>query len=392
MKRLKLVLLIILGIGVIGGGFGAYHYHTKRVEQAQQQKIAAKKAQARRTAQKQRVIAKKIKAATFSKTKNANAQITKILKTSQFVGTALVVKNNQVIYQRGFGYANKAKETLNGPTSKYQILSIQKSITAVGIMRLVQAGKLKLTDPVNKYYPTIKGGTTTIRQLLDMTTGFRLKDGSTDTLDEQQVVDYAVKHLTFTPEKLGTFNYSSVNFLLLAGIIRQITGQSYKTFFNQQIIKKLDLHQTGFVINGQGKGATTGYQAVTGQMTPTYATKAPETTAQMANELGTGQVYMSAGDLFKTERAIVDGQLLTPKNVAILHKRTATGTYGGGVYNDQPTALRSHGVGYGYESGIRLSKDGKNGVVLLSNYYRSTDTLLTAMNKIYQEMMRGNLK
>ena len=103
--------------------------------------------------------------------------MTKALNLSHFVGSALVVKNDHVIYNRAFGYANKAKNQRNKVNSKYQILSIQKSMTAVGIMRLVQAGKVKLTDPISEVLSTLKHGRqTTLRQMLDMTTGFRFEE------------------------------------------------------------------------------------------------------------------------------------------------------------------------------------------------------------------------
>ena len=117
----------------------------------------------------------------------------------------------------------------------------------------------------------------------------------------------------------------------------------------------------------------------------------PESKAQMANELGTGQVYMSTADLFTVESAILKGQLLSKKNVAILHTRTATGEYGGGVYN-MSNGIRSHGLGYGYESSVFLSPDGKTGVVLLSNYYRKAAGSQAAAQKIFTELMKGDIK
>lgn len=383
-----MVLLAILVLGA-GGGYYIHHVnHQAKVARVHQKKKAAAKKAAKQKAR----LSRQVNRTRFSKTYAANDQVTKTLKQTHFVGTALVVKNNRVMYQKGFGYADKESDQLNGPTSKYQILSIQKSITAVGIMQLVQAGKLKLTDPISKYYPTIQyGRDTKIRQLLDMTTGYRLKQGSTDTLTEQQVVDYALDHLDYYPDKDGKSNYSSVNFLLLAGIIRKVTGKSYQEFFTKRIINKLKLQHTGFLINGQGSNATLGYYATDSQVTATYEQPMSESTSQMANELGTGQVYMSASDLFKVESSILKGQLLSKHNVAILHTRTATGQYGGGVYN-LSNGIRSHGLGYGYESDVHLSPDGKTGVVLLSNYNRPAASIEIAANKIFAGLMNGQLK
>lgn len=391
---------MLLGIGLIGAGVGYRQYQQHQVVVAQQKKQAAVKhtkqvkaaARAKRAAEKQRQLAAKIKADPFSKTKSTNDQITAMLKADHFVGTALVVKNKKVIYQKGFGYANYDKKLKNGPRSKFQILSIQKSLTAAGIMQLVQAGKIKLSDKLSKYYPSIThGDDITIRMMLDMSTGLQLKKAPDEALPENQVVNFAVTNATYDASKHGVFNYSSINFLLLAGIIRQESGLSYQSYFEQHFIKKLDLHDTGFVIDGYGKNGTIGYSATRTQVNADYTPEAAEPKSQMTYELGTGQVYMSAGDLFKAESAILSGRLMTKSNVEILHTRTATSPYAGGLYRVDAGTLRSHGMGYGQESAMMLSDDGQSGVVLLSNYWRPAVNIQTPMAKIYEEMMLGNL-
>lgn len=377
----------MFGLILIGGGVGyRWHQHNQVVAAEQKKQAVAK--QAKRKAEQQRKIAEKINADPFNKTRSTNQQITHILKLSHFVGTALVVKNNHVVYQKGFGYSDAATKVKNGPQSKYQILSIQKSLTAAAIMQLVQAKKIKLSDKLSKYYPSISHGhEITLRMMLDMASGLRQTGSSKDELPEDEVVNEAVTHIGFTPAKYNVFHYSSVNFLLLAGIIRQQTGQSYQSYFEKHFIKKLGLNGSGFVTDGLGKHATLGYSASETQILPDYTKPVDETKAQMANELGTGQVYMTAGDLFKVESGILKGKLMTKANVAILHTPSATGTYGGGVYNEQPAVIRSHGVGYGYESALKLSTDGKNGVVLLSNCNRQAVTIQTATAKIFEELM-----
>ncbi|RRK11164.1 class A beta-lactamase-related serine hydrolase [Lactiplantibacillus garii] len=390
MKINKGLMVVLLGLLVLGGAgtwYVRHHSRTARIEQAQRKHKKTARAVARKNSQ----LSRKVNRTEFLTAKSPKQQITKTLKLSHFVGTALVVKDNRVIYHKGFGYANRANEVKNGPASKYQILSIQKSLTAVGIMQLVQAGKVKLSDPITKYYPTVAiGRQTTIRQMLDMTTGYWLETGSTKPLSEAKTVTYALNHMVYRKQKVGIFNYSAVNYVLLAGIIRKETGQSYQHFVKSNIIHKLGLKQTGFVIDGMGTGATIGYKASAKQVVPKYQHRMPETKAQMHNELGTGQIYMSAADLFKVESAILKGKLITKPNVLTLHTRTATGEYGGGVYNIS-NGIRSHGLGYGYESDVHLSADGKTGVVLLSNYRRRSASIEFAANKIFSELMNGGL-
>lgn len=388
MKRLRVFIYLLLGVAVIGG-LGYYVHSADRTVRVQHK--AEKKTKKKKIATKKKTVKKRVNHDHFTKAKTANQQVTDILKTTDFVGTALIVKNNQVIYQKGFGYADEAKDQANGPASTYQILSIQKSLTAACLMQLVQAGKVKLTDPLSKYYPNISGANKiTLRRMLDMDSGLTFSSGSSEKLSEARVIDYAEQNLDSDPAKIGQWNYQPVNYVLLAGIIRQKTGQSYQHYFTTHIIKKLNLTHTGFVKAGQGVNGTKSYKYSGSQTTPTYTTRSHESQAQMANELGTGQIYMSAGDLYKAESAILKGRLISPQNVAILHTAATSSTYGGGVYNFN-NGIRSHGIGYGYESAIMLTDNGQNGVVLLTNYYRPAVTVQTATEKLFNELINGNL-
>lgn len=385
-------LVVALAVCVLIGGTGLTVRHYRHVAQARTARVERQR-MAKRIAKQNASISRQINQNQYQAGTSVNQHLTTLLKANHFVGSALVIKNNRVLYQRGFGYANKAQGLKNQPQSTYQILSIQKSITAVGIMQLVACGKVKLSDPISKYYPNLKaGGSTTIRDMLDMTTGFWLNqaDWSKQPLSEAKTVAYAVKHVTYRPQKAGRFNYSAVNFLLLAGVIRQQSGHSYRHFVETQVIKPLKLTHTGFVADGLGPTATLGYADKAGKVKPTYQQLAKETAAQMHDELGTGQMYMSPHDLYRFESAVLKGKLLKPADVATLHTRTATGEYGGGVYN-MSNGIRSHGVGYGYESDIHLSPDGKTAVVLLSNYRRRSAGIQIAANKIFSELMSGKL-
>lgn len=381
--------MILCGSLIVCAGGFAYHRHTVRQQQALQR--MEKEAATKRLNKQSNRLKRQISQTQLAKNDSNQAKITKILQMSHFVGTALVVKNDRVIYQKGFGYANKEVGVLNGPNSKYQILSIQKSLTAVGIMHLVEQGKIKLSDPISKYYPELNfGGQTTIRQMLDMSSGFKLKSGSKTPVSEAEVLKYATTHLEYYPDKDGVYNYSSINFLLLAGVIRKLTGKSYQQFFEQYFIKKLKLPATGFMYNGMGKNGTVAYQQSLNQVVPNYATIMPETEAQMHNELGTGQVYMSASDLFKVESAILKGRLISRANVKVLHAQPQSGTYAGGLYLLN-NGYRSRGLGYGDEADVHLSKDGKTGLVLMSNYFRAPASIEPAAGKIFDELMKGDL-
>ena len=66
----------------------------------------------------------------------------------EFSGSVVVLKDNQVVFQKHLGYADFREKKSIGPASIFEFASIGKIFTAVSIAQLVQAGKIKLDDPV----------------------------------------------------------------------------------------------------------------------------------------------------------------------------------------------------------------------------------------------------
>lgn len=83
-----------------------------------------------------------------NKTPELTTKIENLIHPKEFTGTLLVIKNGKVLLNKGYGYANKETNQLNTFQSLYYIGSIEKSITATAIMKLVDEGKIKLTDPI----------------------------------------------------------------------------------------------------------------------------------------------------------------------------------------------------------------------------------------------------
>ena len=69
----------------------------------------------------------------------------------QFTGAVLVAKNGQVIFQKGYGLANREWNIPNEPNTKFRIGSITKQFTAMLIMQLVEEGNIKLDDKLTDY-------------------------------------------------------------------------------------------------------------------------------------------------------------------------------------------------------------------------------------------------
>ncbi len=102
-------------------------------------------------------------------------QIEKDVGADRFAGTILVGKNDKVLFSGAYGLADREKKILNTLDTRFRIGSMNKMFTAVAVLQIAEAGKIKLTYPLGKYitdYPNQEIATkVTIHQLLTHTGG-----------------------------------------------------------------------------------------------------------------------------------------------------------------------------------------------------------------------------
>src|SRR2546429_7559228 len=75
------------------------------------------------------------------------------VKDKQFMGAVLVARENEVLLDKGYGFANLEWNIPDSPKTKFRLGSITKQFTAASILLLEERGKLKVDDPVKKYMP-----------------------------------------------------------------------------------------------------------------------------------------------------------------------------------------------------------------------------------------------
>jgi CubicO group peptidase (beta-lactamase class C family) len=73
--------------------------------------------------------------------------------SNKFMGSILVARNDQILLDKGYGYANLEWQVPNSPDTKFRLGSITKQFTAACILLLEERGKLKTDDLVKKYLP-----------------------------------------------------------------------------------------------------------------------------------------------------------------------------------------------------------------------------------------------
>lgn len=176
---------------------------------------------------------------------------------NRFIGSVLISKDNHIIYQKSFGYANLEGRKKNTEKSIFSIASLTKSLTAVGIMKLVEDGELTLETSISSYFPDFMpdySNDITIQHLLNNSSGMEANIGRTDDngnglMPEKTAITFNEVLEKFKESKLkfepGTgYDYNNFGYLLLANIIEKVSGQSYANFMEQTVFKPAGMKNT----------------------------------------------------------------------------------------------------------------------------------------------------
>ena len=181
---------------------------------------------------------------------NANRQAKEWVGRGMPGLTLAVAVDGKIVYSEGFGYADLEERVPVWPTTKFRIGSISKPLTAVGLMELVQAGKLDLDAPVQKYVPSFPdhGAVITVRMIAGHLGGIRhYKDDEFHIQKHYDTVLEALKIFENDPlvSPPGTkFNYSSYGFDLVSAVIESASGENFLSYMQNHVFTPLGLVHT----------------------------------------------------------------------------------------------------------------------------------------------------
>ena len=185
-----------------------------------------------------------------------DALIPSELRTRNIAGAVVsVVKDGQVLLQKGYGYADfEAKKPVIPDQTLFRPGSISKLFTATAVMQLVEQGKLDLDRDVNDYLdfaiPKTYPEPITLRRLLTHTAGFE------ETLknlfvaresDMKPLGTYLVNQMPariFPPGKIPS--YSNYGFTLAGYIVERVSGEKFERYIDNHILKPLKMNNSTF--------------------------------------------------------------------------------------------------------------------------------------------------
>ena len=191
----------------------------------------------------------------------AVAGIDQVMQThaaaGDFNGAALVARQGQILYEKGFGSANLEWSIPNDVRTKFEIGSMTKQFTALLILQLVNEGKIRLDGHLADYLPYYRkdtGNRITIAELLSHTSGVPNFIGLPGFLEgpasrtrfsvKEFVQEFCSHDLRFEP---GTkFEYSNSGYFLLGAVLEQVSGESYEQMLKERIFDPVGMKDSGY--------------------------------------------------------------------------------------------------------------------------------------------------
>src|SRR6266481_6182507 len=185
-----------------------------------------------------------------------DALIPSQLRNRNIAGAVVsVVKDGQVLFQKGYGYADvEEKKSVLPDQTLFRPGSISKLFTATAVMQLVEQGKLDLDRDVNDYLdfpiPKTYPEPVTLRQLLTHTAGFEETLKSLFVAHENDIKPlhtYLVNQMPqriFPPGKVPS--YSNFGFTLAGYIVERVSGEQFERYIDNHIFKPLRMTNSTF--------------------------------------------------------------------------------------------------------------------------------------------------
>ncbi|MEO9020486.1 MAG: serine hydrolase domain-containing protein [Ginsengibacter sp.] len=279
-----------------------------------------------------------------------------------FNGAFLVAKNGEVIFEDYHGFFNLQKKDSLTKHSAFHLASISKTFTAMATLKLMEMGKLSLTDDVRKFFPAFPYEGVTISSLLSHRSGLpnyiyfmeKLGWDKKQPCSNEDVLDYMIKFKPAATRPNTHFTYCNTNYALLGLIIEKASGESYANFLQQQIFTPLHMNDT-YVFNIKDSATAM----------PSYDWRGrQEAFTYLDCGIGDKNIYSTPEDLLKWDQALYTNQ--------IFKKETLEEAF-------TPYSNEKHGIrNYGYGWRMNVYPNGKK-VIYHNGWWHGNNTVLIRM-------------
>lgn len=257
-----------------------------------------------------------------------DAYLQRLARDDLFSGAVLVARGDRVLARGAWGLADRERNLPNRPDGKFRLGSMNKIITAVAALQLVEAGKLSLDTPIGSYLPDYPNkdaaARVTLRHLLTHRAGvgeiafndspefatpaeFIARRDAMRTPSDY-VRQYGSQPLRFEPGT--TTEYSSLGFMIVGVLIERASGLGYYDYVQAHVLDVAGMADTGSLPETDAvPGRVVGYTGQGAAWLPNA-----DTLPYRGSPAGGG--YSTVDDLQRFAQALRAGRLLSPAMAA----------------------------------------------------------------------------
>lgn len=275
-----------------------------------------------------------------------------------FNGTILIAKNDQIQYQRSFGYSDYTSNQKLNNSAIYNIGSIAKEFNGVALLMLAEQGKLSLDDTLDSFNLELPkwAEKIAVKHLVNYAGGLPKMPNYGAGIKNDSIALAKIRKIDSLLFEPGTeFNYNNYSVFLQRRIIEKVTNQSFEDYVRENLIKPIGMESAVFDPSPDHPQRTSCYD-MENQPCPEL-------------EFISGWLWMSATDLYQWIRAMNNQRLVSQESFSwALQNPFATGkTSSLGEYFEEEELQRHNGSSWKFRS-VMLN-DFKNDmtIILLDN-------------------------
>jgi D-alanyl-D-alanine carboxypeptidase len=238
-----------------------------------------------------------------------------------FSGAVLVVRDGRTVFEGAYGLADRERGISNSPLTQFRVGSMNKMLTAVAVLQLVQAGKVRLNATLGTYLPDYPNAEmaskVTLHHLLTHTGGTGDIFGPQFTAHRLALRDtddylrlYGARGLLFEPG--AQWAYSNYGFMLLGAVIERVSSMRYDDYIAAHVLAPAGMTDTGAAPEDSlVPGRPVGYMRQGGTLVSNAPTLPYRGTPA-------GGWYATVRDFERFATALREHRLLDPAHTALL--------------------------------------------------------------------------
>ncbi|HEY6962674.1 MAG TPA: serine hydrolase domain-containing protein [Gaiellaceae bacterium] len=276
-----------------------------------------------------------------------DASLARFAQQGRFSGVVLVARHGRPVLQRAHGIANRRTGERNTMSTRFNLASLGKPLTAVAVAQLVERGKLRFGDTIGRFVPELPaaiGKRVTVAELLDHTSGLGdffaspLYPQRRPTLTSLRRYLPLIENEPLASTPGSRFHYSNSGYILLGLIVERASGEDYYAYLEHHVLAPAGMTHSGcFAANRLPPRTAVGYAG--GQ---------PNTSGLPPRGTSAGGCYSTAGDLLAFANALESHRLIDARLTGIV---------------TSPKVSLGPVQKYGYGFGIREGRPGQSATI-----------------------------